>query len=153
MPLYSTHCQLGKPVLAKGNFRLLAAGSKKYIIITKVPWHCQYCLCSPGHLTWTGYNNISLNQIVWQLSSFKLNGNVLDYCLAKVLWTGQTKNCPLSVICPSFRLCLVRHVKLTLSCPLHGYRQLILVIDSPRCQTSCPLRTVHLSYVITFPQP
>ena len=64
---------------------------------------------------------------------------VTAHCLAKVLRTGQTKNCTLSVgTC--VRVCV--H---SISCPppQFDFYPFIFVIIVPLCQTSCPLRTVH----------
>ncbi len=85
------------------------------------------------------------------------------HCLAKVQWTGQTKNCISSVrLCfhasaiPCFRVlsatsCSPHHLLLHLLLsgqmskqPNNKSREVHqLVITIPLCQTSCPLRTVH----------
>ena len=69
----------------------------------------------------------------------------LAYCLAKVLWTGQTKNWTLS-----FRLCSVcppchTHIAVSISIGLLCNQcSCSFVIIVPLCQASCLLRTVHL---------
>ncbi len=70
----------------------------------------------------------------------------IHYCLAKEL--ARRKKCLLSVTA-CLRACVpacLRAWSVIIELPLHGYRQLILVIESPLCQTSCPLRTVHCLY-------
>ena len=66
------------------------------------------------------------------------------YCLAKVLWTGQTKNCILSVG-QFVSVCVCVCVPWAAHCM--GIVNWYLLFDSPLCQTSCPLRTVHLSSI------
>ncbi len=75
-----------------------------------------------------------------------------DHCLAKEL--ARRKNCLLSLNA-CMRCCLVQHAKLlclkvliyksdSVIDPERWVHYLLLVISVPLCQTSCPLRTVHL---------
>ncbi len=58
------------------------------------------------------YSDCSMLKTIFKPTKIKYFG----YCLAKVLWTGQTKNCILSVFL-SICLCSVRHLTLIIELP------------------------------------
>ena len=78
----------------------------------------------------SGFSHFSQIQRIWIWIGF------VHFCLAKVLWTGQTKNCILSVDPSVCVPCLVRHLRLTGMLPvtcLFVYDLVVLSSSSP-CQ-------------------
>ncbi len=103
---------------------------------------------------------IGIFSFVFQLCTFSSRQKTSEFnCMEKVMWTGQTKNCLLSVhVCFVGKLTLINtRIKLF----IHIFNQVVIIIQScllplamlsllilifitsvTLCQTSCPLRTV-----------